>query len=650
MNRSATERRLSAILIADIVGYSRLMGTDEEGTLRRFRSLRSGLIDPAIRRHEGRVVKSTGDGVLAEFASAVEAVRCALDLQQAMIARNADLPEDKQICFRIGINAGEVMIERDGDIYGDSVNLAARLESLSPCGGLCFSRTVRDQIRDRITLAFEDWGDRSLKNIARPVRVFAVTPDTIAALPMEDLVQVRDARRPLLATAAALAACLAAGGTWYALRPINPPAVSSPPAVTPVGGPDLTEKAPHDVNAPRLSIVVLPFTNMSDDPGQDYLAESITADLTTDLSRIRESFVIASGTALSYKGKALDLRQIGRDLGVRYALLGNVRRVGDKVRVNAQLADTATAAQVWSDRFEGDRGTFADLQDDVVARLARTLDLELTEAESRRAQKEPSGSLDASDLAMRGWSVLNRPISPKQLTEAQALFEQSLKLDPHLMHARVGLARTLAAKVNARMSDSQEADLLRAERLNEDVLSAYPDDAMAQFVRADILRGRKHFDAAIAAYRTAIALNRNFAPAYGAMASALLRAGRSADAIPEIDHAVRLSPRDPLLSFWLYVKCHAYTHLARDEEAVEWCHRSLAASAVPYWLNYVDLAASNAWLGRQEQAESAVDALLKLKPGYTVGHWQREGWSDNPTFLREYERIVEGLRKAGLPE
>ncbi|MGH1575110.1 tetratricopeptide repeat protein [Methylobacterium sp. P31] len=633
-NRSATERHLAAILIADIVGYSRLMGADEEGTLQRFRSLRSRLINPAIRRHEGRVVKSTGDGVLAEFASAVEAVRCALDLQQAMIVSNAELPEEKRICCRIGVNAGEVMIERDGDIYGDSVNLAARLEALAPCGGLCFSRTARDQIRDRIALAYEDWGERSLKNIARPVRVFAVTPETIAARPAEGPVQLQGPGRQFRAVVAAVAACLVAGGTWYVLRPVAPPAAPPTLAATPASGTGLLDKASQGMNAPRLSIVVLPFANLSDDPEQDYLAESITADLTTDLSRIRESFVIASGTALSYKGKTLDLRQVGRDLGVRYALLGSVRRAGDKIRINAQLADAATGAQIWSDRFEGDRSTFADLRDDLTARLARTLDLELTDAESRRAQKERSGSLDASDLAMRGWSVLNRPISPKQLIEAQVLFQQSLKLDPHHMHARVGLARTLAAKAKSRMSDVQEADLARAEALNDEVLTAYPDDAMAQFVRADILRGRKQFDGAVAGYRMAIALNRNLAPFYGAMASALLRAGRSAEAIPQIDHAVRLSPRDPLLSFWLYIKCHAYTHLTQDEKAIEWCQRSLAASAVPYWASYVDLAASNAWLGRRDEARSAVESLLKLKPGYTVGHWQREGWSDNPTFLR----------------
>ncbi|GJE38634.1 adenylate/guanylate cyclase domain-containing protein [Methylobacterium persicinum] len=650
MGRPATGRRLSAILIADIVGYSRLVGADEEGTVRRFRTLRSGLIDPAVRHHDGRVVKSTGDGVLAEFASAVEAVRCALDLQQAMIDTNAGVPEYKRICFRIGINAGEVMIERDGDISGDSVNLTARLESLSPCGGLCFSRTVRDQIRDRIEIAFEDWGERSLKNISRPTRVFAVTPDTIAALPTDGPVRARPTRRPLLAPAAALAGCLIAGTGWYVSRPAPPPLSPATLAATSAGMPEPDRKTAHDGDAPRLSIVVLPFANLSGDPGQDYLAESLTADLTADLSRIRESFVIASGTAMSYKGKAVDLRQIGHDLGVRYALLGSVRRASDKIHVNAQLADVATGAQVWSDRFVGDRSTFADLQDDLIARLARTMDLELTEAESQRAQKERSGNPDASDLAMQGWSALNRPISPRQLSEAQSLFERSLTLDPHHMHARVGLARTLAAKVNARMSDAQEADLARAEALNEETLTARPEDAMGHFVRADILRGRKRFDDAVAAYGTSIALNRNFAPAYGAMASALLRAGRSADAIPQIDHAVRLSPRDPLLSFWLYVKCHAYTHLARDEEAVEWCRRSLAASAVPYWLNYVDLAASNAWLGRQDEAKSAVESLLKLKPGYTVSHWRHEGWSDNPTFLREYERIVAGLRKAGLPE
>lgn len=647
----ATERHLAAILVADVVGYARLMGTDEDGTLRRLRALRSDLIDPTIQRYAGRFVKSTGDGVIAEFPSAVGAVRCALDLQRSMIDRNADIPEAQQLRFRIGLNVGETVVEPDGDIYGDSVNLAARLEAIAPCGGVCFSRAVRDQVRDRIQLAFEDWGERTLKNITRPVRVFAVLPEAIAALPEAGALKPTPrARLRFVVPATLVAVAVLAGGAWFALRPLAPPPQATAAAPLPAARPDLAAELPPGQTLARLSIMVLPFANLSEDPGQDYLAESITADLTTDLSRIRESFVIASGTALSYKGRAPDLRQVGRDLGVRYALTGSVRRVADRIRVNSQLVDTTTGAQIWSDRFESDRSTFADLQDELIARLARTLDLELTEAESRRAQKERSANPDASDLAMRGWSVLNRPISSEQLAEAQRYFEQALRLDPRHAHARIGLARTLATRVNVRLSDANEDELARAEALNSEVLAAHPGDAMAQFVKADILRGRKQFSSAIAAYESALALNRNLAPAYGAMASTLLRAGRSADAIVQADRALRLSPRDPLLGFWLYVKGHAYAHLARDEEAIVWCQKSLATSSAPFWLNYVDLASSNAWLGRQGEARSAVEALLRLKPGYTIRHWQQEGWSDDPIFLREYERIVEGLRKAGLPE
>ncbi|WP_238296919.1 adenylate/guanylate cyclase domain-containing protein, partial [Methylobacterium soli] len=390
MNRIATERHLAAILIADIVGYSRLMGVNEEGTLRRLKALRSGLIHQTVRQHEGRIVKWTGDEVLVEFPSAVSAVRCALDVQRSMIDRNAALPEPERICFRIGINVGELMAEKDGDVFGDSVNLAKRLETLSPCGGLCFSRAVRDQVRDRITLPFEDWGERSLKNIARPVRVFAVTPEVIASLPAaNDPVQVRRAHLPITVTLFAVSATsLLVAGLWFALRSATHPVSPS----LPVTAPEQNASAPIALpgpTAPRLSIVVLPFVNLSDEPGQDYIAESITADLTTDLSRIRESFVIASGTALSYKGRTTDLRQAGRDLGVRYVLTGSVRRAGERIRVNAQLADATSGVQIWSDRFEGDRSTFPDLQDELIA---RRLSASVSSRSSVRARRAMSSS------------------------------------------------------------------------------------------------------------------------------------------------------------------------------------------------------------------------------------------------------------------
>src|ERR1700737_817667 len=376
MATTTATRRLAAILAADVVGYSRLMGADEEGTHERFKAHLRELVGPKIREHRGRIVKTTGDGVLADFASVGDPVRCAGEIQRAMAGRDLDLAEERRLRFRIGVNLGDVIAD-GGDIYGDGVNIAARLEGLAAPGGIYVSGTVRDHIGDRLPYAFDDMGEQSVKNIARPVRVYALRPEGTAGLP----------------TASVSAA-----------------ASSSMP-----------------VPAPRLSIVVLPFTNLSDDREQQYFADGITEDLTTDLSRLANVFVISRNTAFTLRNKRADTKQIGRELGVRYVLEGSVRRSGRQVRVNAQLIDAATDAHLWAERFDGDMIDLFALQNEITARIGNTLNLELTAAEVAR----PTEHSDALDYILRGRAARLRPDSPDVYLEAIGLFERALALDPH---------------------------------------------------------------------------------------------------------------------------------------------------------------------------------------------------------------------------
>jgi adenylate cyclase len=347
-------RRLTAILAADVAGYSRLMGQDEEGTHERLKAHLRDLIEPKIAEHRGRIVKNTGDGFLAEFASVIDAVRCAVEVQREMAERNAGTPAEKRIEFRVGINLGDVIAERD-DIFGDGVNVAARLEALAEPGGICVSRVVRDQVRDKLDFAFEDLGEQSVKNIARPVRVYALRPEAVA----------------------------------------NPTAARVPPA---------TSISPP-VAAPRLSIVVLPFTNLSDDREQQYFADGITEDLTTDLSRLENMLVISRNTAFTYRSKPIDTKQIGRELGVRYVLEGSVRRSGRQLRLNTQLIDAATDTHLWAERFDGNTSDLFALQDEVTSRIAIALNLELVGAEAARS----TDHADALDFILRGRAATYKP-------------------------------------------------------------------------------------------------------------------------------------------------------------------------------------------------------------------------------------------------
>jgi adenylate cyclase len=540
-------RRLAAILAADVAGYSGLMGADEEGTHERLQAHRRELVGPKIGEHFGRIVKNTGDGVLAEFPSVVDAVRCAAELQRTMTDREAAMPEDRRIRFRIGINLGDVIVE-DDDIFGDGVNVAARLEALAEPGGICISRMVRDQIRDKLPLALEDLGEQSVKNIARPVRVYALRAETAEApratsLPTDPPISLPVAVHPRrttarIATAAGAAAALViAAAAWWLWPAAKPSPASAVAATTSIAQP---------LTAPRLSIVVLPFANLSDEKEEQYFADGITEDVTTDLSRISDSFVISRSTAFTYRNKPIDVKQIGRELGVRYLLEGSVRRSGNQLRVSAQLIDAETDAHLWADRFDRDIGDLFALQNEITSRLANALSVELIAAETTRPTEHP----DALDYILRGRAAQSKPVSRENFAEQISLFEHALALDPQSFEGQSRLAIALAGRVLNGVTDSAGADLARAEGLVGQALAASPRYAYAHHTKATVLRAQNRCEEATPEYETALALNHNMAYALIGLGWCKVYAGSLDEAIALVEQAIRLSPREPGIGLW----------------------------------------------------------------------------------------------------
>ena len=636
-------RKLAAILAADVVGYSRLAGADEERTLARLRALRSDLIDPTIAVHHGRVVKRTGDGILIEFRSVVDAVRLAIEVQGAMVDRNAGVSPDKRIEFRVGIHLGDVVEEGDGDLMGDGVNIAARLQGVCEPGGVCLSGPAHEQVRDRLKECFADLGEKQLKNIVRPIRAFGLSAAAIGAARTggsgaAPAPKARGAslRWPAIAAALVVAVLAAGAYVWHA-------GFASRLLGLSVAEDKLT-------TAPRLSIVVLPFENLTRDPDQQFFADGIVDDLTTDLSHLPDSFVIARGTAFTYKGKPVDAKQIGRELGVRYMLEGSVRRVGENITVNAQLVSTETGAHVWAERFDGERSKLGELQVEFVARLANSLGVELVKAEALRAMRERPSNPDAVDLSMRGWGERYRDYTSKASQDAAvSLFERALAIDPQLGPPMVGLARTLVDRVRLRHSVDPKSDIARAEDWAERAVAAEPDSSAAHMAKAWVFVQKRQWVQAIAEAETAVADDPNNPEAEAEARYWELFRGKSEDVFSGLETAFRLSPRDPLVPYWLYQVCHLHSHFAQWEQAIEWCNKAVAGGP-QNWYAFVDLAAANAWAGHEKEAKEAVARLQKAYPGFTVQTWLGIHFSDDPTFNAQYARIAEGLRKAGLPE
>jgi adenylate cyclase len=631
-------RKLAAILVADVVGYSRLAGADEDRILARLRSLRSDLIDPTIAVHHGRVVKRTGDGAIVEFRSVVDAVRCAIEIQNSMIERNAGLPEDRRIDFRVGIHLGDVVQEEDGDLMGDGVNIAARLEGVSAPGAICLSEDAYRQVKGRLDVAVTDLGPTQLKNIAEPVRAYSLqvgkpaqAKPTPATKPPEP--KKRSAMVPLAGGLAAL--LVVALGTWYFLFANRSTTVATgDPAST---GANVVAPEPA-----RLSLVVLPFANLSNDPSQDYFADGITENLTTDLSRIRGSFIIARNTAFTFKGKNIDAKQIGKELGVRYVLEGSVQRDQGRVRVNAQLIDAASGAHLWADRFDEEVADLFKLQDEVVARLANSLGLELVKAEA--AKSTHSTNPNAIDLDMRGEALLltryrQGANTQEIIHDARALFERALAIDPNDPYALAGSARAYYLDyyfqwgINATDYDAKvigQAD--RAIALDPHS-RAYNEKSM--YLNSS---GRSN-----EGFRTAdegLAINPNFAPLYNARAYAEINLGRFEEAKADIFQAMRLSPRDPAINLWRTNLADAEMGLGHFDAAIDLIRQSIDAGfRVSY--TYKELAAAYALAGKMDEARTALAEALRLGPKLTIKWVART----NPVPI-----VLEGLRKAGLPE
>ncbi len=449
-------RKLAAILVADVVGYSRLAGSDEDRTLARLRGLRSDLIDPAIDAHHGRVVKRTGDGILIEFRSVVDAVRCAIEVQNGLIERNAGLPPERRIEFRVGIHLGDVVEESDGDLMGDGVNIAARLEGIANPGAICLSEDAYRQVKGRLDLAVSDLGPIQLKNIADPVRVYSLEVGKPAQVRATTPAAPKQRSVFVLPAAGLVALAVFAAGIWLAVRPASGPEVSA--------------------TTPRLSIVVLPFANLSGDPGQDYLADVLTEGLTTGLSRISGTFVIARSTAFTYKGKPVDVKQVGKDLGVRYVLEGSEQHSGNQVRVNAQLIDAETGAHLWADQFDADRTDLLQMQDEIVTRIARAMQIQLVAVDAARVTRTRPGNLDAEDLALRCEAgEYNSPPGSAEHTAAFDLCDRALHIDNGNVFALTGMTlRYITPVVEAQSSDPQ-ADIGRANELVSRALAIDPN-------------------------------------------------------------------------------------------------------------------------------------------------------------------------------
>jgi adenylate cyclase len=595
-------RRLAAILAADVAGYSRLMGVDEERTHERLKAHLVELVNPKIAERRGRIVKNTGDGFLAEFASVVDAVRCAAEVQRGMAERNADAPAEERIEFRVGINLGDVIVE-EHDIFGDGVNVAARLEALAEPGGICVSRVARDQVRDRLDSAFEDLGEQSVKNITRPVRVYALRPEGTAG--------------------------------------VRTPSVSS------------TVSGSPRVAAPRLSIVVLPFTNLSDHREQQYFADAITEDLTSDLSRIAHSFVISRNTAFTYRNKPIDTKQIGRELGVRYVLEGSVRRSGSQLRVSAKLIDAETDAHLWVDRFDHDTADLFTLQNEITSRLANALGVELITAEAARPAEHP----DALDYILRGRAVLLKPRTRETHRAAINLFEHALALDPQSVEAQSRLAAVLVDSVSIGMTDwaSAAPDIARAEGLVDQALAASPRYAHPHIVKGHVLRARRRWEEAVPEYETALALDHNSVYALHCLGSCKLYAGSIEEVTPLVEQAIRLSPRDPLIGV-----CHnliGTVHLlqSRTDDAIVWfekarsalpgipAHRSRLASA--YALRGdIEHATAELAEARRLAVDGCFSSMARLKA--FPGPW----WGAPKTRALFEATYFAGLRMAGMPE
>jgi class 3 adenylate cyclase/TolB-like protein/cytochrome c-type biogenesis protein CcmH/NrfG len=645
-------RKLAAILVADVVGYSRLAEADEDRTLARLRGLRSDLIDPAIAAHHGRIVKRTGDGSIIEFRSVVDAVRCAIEVQNGLIERNAGVPEDRRIEFRVGIHVGDVVEESDGDLMGDGVNIAARLEGIAKPGAICLSEDAYRQVSGRLEMEVTDLGPTQLKNIERQIRAYSLQvgvpakpKPAKAAEPVTPAAPAPQKRRfglaPLTA-APALLLIVIAGGAWWFLNANRPASVAT--------------KTPAE--AARFSIVVLPFANLSGDPGQDYLVDALTDGVTTSLARISGTFVIARNTAFTHKGKPVDAKAIGKDLGVRYVLEGSVQPIGNQMRVNAQLIDVVSGAHLWAEQFDTPRADLLQMQDEIVIHLARAMEVRLTEAEAARLKRTPAGNPDAEDLALQCHAALEKAgWLGKEADAGYPLCEQALRVDPNNARALWVLAMKFQQPVNMGTSADPTADLKRADELLSQALALDPTAPAAHAVKAWVLFDQGRFEEAIAEQERTLALDPADVGAVQGLAWDYVFLGQYEKSLVLFDKAIRLSPRDPALQFMYFGKSRTYFGLKQYDQAIDWARRAIAIGPNnPF--PHAALTAALALIGHEAEAKEALQDYLampssaRLRTIAALKAYEARFTNVNtdPRVLESNEREHEGLRKAGMPE
>jgi TolB-like protein/class 3 adenylate cyclase/cytochrome c-type biogenesis protein CcmH/NrfG len=631
------ERRLAAILAADVVGYTRLMGEDEAGTLARLEGLRAEILDPLIARHRGRVVKLMGDGFLVEFASVVDALNCALAWQGAVEARADQVPEDRAFRFRIGVNLGDVMVKGD-DIYGDGVNVAARLEAMADPGSVLVSRTVFDHSKGKMPATFEDLGEQELKNIAEPVRVFRVsTGSEVAETPT--VAKITSRSRPVPVIAAIVALLVVAAGATLWLRPWAPD-------VEPASVEHMAFPLPD-----TPSIAVLPFDNMSGDAEQEYFADGMTDDLITDLSKISGLFVIARNSVFTYKGMPVKVQEVARELGVRYVLEGSIRRADGKVRINAQLVDATTGHHLWADRYDRDYSEIFALQDEVIGRIVAALAVQLTDAEQEQVTRAPTENLEAYEhyiqAEQRGGSIKGR-----DLALALYHYRQATTLDPSFPDAHAGYAR-VATEIWRLNNSALPADVARKQAYDSvtRALALDPDLPRAHSVLGVLHLVDRQFDQAVESARKAVSLEPGNAESYVNLALVLAYIGRPAEGSAAMELALQLDPKPPLRTLIIsgvvffmdrqYERAVNLLEDARTRFGGGWNCGCLRGVQLQLPLTY-------AQLGRLDDAKAETDNLLK--------YWRNGNLAYFRTLIAHHKRDedldhrLSALRKAGLPE
>jgi len=590
MGEDRVERRLAAILAGDIAGYSRLMGVDEEGTLHNLKVHRKELVDPKITEHRGRIVKTTGDGILVEFVSVVDAVRCAVDIQRGMAERNTDVPLDKRIQFRIGINVGDIIID-GGDIFGDGVNVAARLETLADPGGIMVSSVVHDQVRDKLSFGFEDMGEQIVKNISRPVNVHRVH-----------------------------------------LAEVSPEKAKSTSG----------QQKTISTGSERPSIAVLPFSNMSGDPEQEYFADGITEDIITGLSKLRWFFVIARNSSFTYKGKAVDVKRAARELGVRYILEGSVRKGGNRVRITAQLIDAATGNHIWADRYDGELSDVFALQDEITKRVVTAIEPKLLEAEALRSQSRSAEDLDAWEMVIHANSLFWR------MTEAEGaaaidMLERAIKRYPNYAPAHSMLAFMLLVSSHLQVTPAMGHELKRAPELGARAAELDDSDPWAHLALGYVAFMQRRMTESVAEFQRALQLNPNFAAAHGYLGWALAFDGQSDNAMIHLQEAVRMSPHDPQNAIFNVGVAISHYMAGRYDDAIAACRTAFQTRAGMARGTRIYIA-SLAQAGRLEEALAALARIKETHPDLSIA-WIEQNVPYTPAAMAKF---LEGMRKAGL--